>query len=145
MRTPLTLAVAAALSLLAPLSAFAQDDALPAGFTTEPVMKTTTNRDGDPITLPTGTTEIISSVATLEPGGRTPLHQHPVPVYAYVLEGEVELQTEGGEPQRYAAGEAWLESQNRMHQAFAVGDGPAKLLIVIIGEEGQAPTVTPEQ
>lgn len=144
MRISTSLAVASALFLTAPHLASAQDEALPAGFTTEPVIRATTNRDGDPISLPTGTTEIISTVATLEPDGRTPLHQHPVPVYAYVLEGEVELRTEGGDPQRYAAGEAWLESQNRMHQAFNVGNDPAKLLIVIIGEEGQAPTVTPE-
>ncbi len=70
MRIPTTLAVAAALYITAPHLAFAQDDALPAGFTTEPVMKTTTNRDGDTIALPTGTTEITSVVATLEPEGR---------------------------------------------------------------------------
>jgi quercetin dioxygenase-like cupin family protein len=127
-----------------PLIAFAQDSPLPEGFTTEPVIKSTTNRDGEEITLPTGRVEITSVIGTLEPNGQTPLHQHPVPVYVYVLEGEVELRTEGDEPQRYAAGEAWIESQGTLHQAHNVADAPARVLIVIIGEEGQPATITPE-
>lgn len=138
------LAAAVAFALTAPLPALAQDSPLPEGFTTEPVIKSTTNRDGNPITLPAGTPEITSVIGILEPDGQTPLHQHPVPVYVYVLEGEVELRTEGGEPQRYAAGEAWIESQGDMHQAHNVGDSPARLLIVIVGEEGQPASITPE-
>lgn len=114
MRISTSLAVASALFLTAPHLASAQDEALPAGFTTEPVIRATTNRDGDPISLPTGTTgttEIISTVATLEPDGRTPLHQHPVPVYAYVLEGEVELRTKVAT--RNATRQARLGSNHR--------------------------------
>jgi quercetin dioxygenase-like cupin family protein len=144
MRMPTTLVGAVAFGLAVPFAAVAQDSPLPEGFATEPVIQTTTNREGNPITLPTGTPEIISVVATLEPDGRTPLHQHPVPVYVYMLEGEIEVRTEGAEPQRYAAGEAFIEAQNSMHQAFNVGDAPAKLLVVIVGAEGQPPTITPE-
>ena len=139
-----TLAAVAVLSLAALSPALAQDNPLPEGFTTEPIIKSTTNRDGGPITLPTGTTEITSVIGTLEPGGKTALHQHPVPVMVYVLDGEVEVRTEGGEPHRYTAGEAWIEAQGTLHQAFNVGDTPAKLLIVVIGEEGQPFTITPE-
>lgn len=144
MRLTKSLVAAVGACLLAPILAFAQDSPLPEGFTTEPVIKSTTNRDGEPIILPTGTAEITSVIGTLEPNGRTPLHQHPVPVYVYVMEGEVELRTEGDDPQRYAAGEAWIESQGALHQAHNVGETPAKLLIVIIGEEGQPATVTPK-
>jgi quercetin dioxygenase-like cupin family protein len=64
-----------------------------------------------------------------------------VPVYVFVLEGEVELQTEGGEPHRYKAGEAFIEAQNRRHQAFNVADTPTRLLVVFVGEEGKPTTV----
>ena len=144
MRKPATLVGAVIFGVTVPFAALAQDSPLPEGFTTEPVIQTTTNREGVPITLPTGTPEIISVIATLEPDGRTPLHQHPVPVFVYVQEGEVVVRTEGAEAQRYAAGEAFIEAQNSTHQAFNVGDAPAKLLVVIVGEEGQPPTVTQE-
>ena len=131
-------------SVVLPLSAaVAQDDALPSGFEAQAVLKSTKTADGDPLQLPqSGTAEIVSVIGTLEPGGRTARHQHPVPVYVYVMEGELEVQTEGGEPRNYKAGEAFLESVNRWHQAFNRADAQAKILVVFIGEEGKPTTVT---
>jgi len=138
------LALAAVLGL-APISALAQDDPLPAGFTAEPLLKATKTRDGVPVVYPTGTPEIISVIGTLEPDGRTALHQHPVPVYVYILEGEVEVKSVDGEPVRYKAGEAYIEAQNHTHQAFNAAGGPTKLLVVFMGEEGSPTTVAEGQ
>lgn len=133
------------LTLVLPVStALAQDSPLPAGFKTQPLIKTTVNRDNGPIVYPTGKPEIVSVIGTLDKGGQTALHEHPVPVYVYVLEGEIEVRSEGGAPQRYKAGEAFVESQNRKHQAFNVTDAPSKALIIFIGEEGK-PTTTAAQ
>jgi hypothetical protein len=45
--------------------------------------------DKQPIAYPkTDKPEIISVIGIIEPGGRTPLHEHPVPIYVYILEGE---------------------------------------------------------
>jgi quercetin dioxygenase-like cupin family protein len=140
--------VGAGAALALPLSAAAAADqeALPSGFETRPVLKTGETRDGDPIVYPDGgNPEIISVVGTIEPGGRTPLHQHPVPVYVYILEGEVELETEGGEPHRYVAGEVYIEALDREHQLFNRSDAPASVLVVFIGEEGQPTTITATQ
>ncbi|MCR4265092.1 cupin domain-containing protein [Nitratireductor sp. ZSWI3] len=139
------LAIITALGLVTSFSAFAQEDALPAGFTAEPLIKTSVTRDDEPITYPTGKPEIISVIGTLEQGGRTALHEHPVPVYVYVMEGEIELKSEGGEPHRYKSGEAFIEAQNRKHQAFNVAEGPSKLLVVFVGEEGKPTTVAASQ
>lgn len=120
----------------------AQDNPLPTGFTTQPLLKTGVTRDKEPIRYPTASPEMISVIGTLEKDGRTPLHLHPVPVYVYVLEGEIELRTEGGTPHRYKAGEAFIESQNRKHQAFNIATGPSRLLVVFVGEAGKPTTVT---
>lgn len=117
-------------------------DALPAGFKTQPLLKTSQTRDNEPIAYPSGKPEIISVIGTIEPGGRTPLHEHPVPVYVYVLEGEVELQTEGRQPHKYKTGEAYIEALNRKHQLFNKGNAQAKVLVVFVGEEGKPTTVT---
>jgi quercetin dioxygenase-like cupin family protein len=135
------LVIAAALSLAAPLLAFAQDSPLPAGFEVKPLIKTTLNRDNEPIVYPAGKPEIISVIGTLDKGGRTALHEHPVPVYVYILEGEVELKSEGGESHRYKTGDVFIETQNRKHQAFNAADTPSKILVVFIGEEGKPTTV----
>lgn len=134
---------AAAVAVL-PVAGAAQDDPLPEGFQTEPVLRTATTRDEDPIAWAEGTPEIVSVIGTIEPGGRTPLHQHPVPTYVYVLEGEVELRTEGGDPFTYGAGEAYIEALDREHQLFNTGDSPARVLVVFMGTEGEATTVASE-
>lgn len=139
------IAMAVALGLVVPLAALAQDDALPAGFTAEPLIKTGVDRDNGPITYPQGTPEIVSVVGTLEIGGRTALHEHPGPVYVYILEGEIELKSEGGDLHRYKAGEAFMEAQNRKHQAFNVADTATRLLVVFLGEEGRPTTVAADQ
>jgi hypothetical protein len=40
-------------------------------------------------------------------------------------------------------GQVFVEPQNRNMQAFNVTDGPAKLLVVIMGAEGQPTAVDP--
>ena len=134
----------AALGLMA-YPALGQDNPLPEGFQTEPVLRTSETRDGDSIEFPTGSPEVVSVVGTIEPGGRTPLHQHPVPTFVYVLEGELELRTEGGDAHAYSAGEAFIESMNKPHQAFNVGDSPTRILVVFMGEEGEPTTVAEGQ
>jgi quercetin dioxygenase-like cupin family protein len=57
------------------------------------------------------------------------------------MEGQLEVKTEGGEPRSYKAGEAFLESVDRWHQAFNNADSDTKILVVFIGEEGKPTTI----
>lgn len=114
---------------------------LPEGFESKPLLKSSATRDKDPIKYPTGQPELTSVIGVIQPNGRTPLHEHPIPTYVYVLEGEVELQTDGGAAQRYKAGEAYIESLNRKHQLHNKGSAPARVLVVFIGEDGKQTTV----
>jgi len=47
--------------------------------------------------------QVTSSIVTLEPGAETGLHFHEAPMYAYILEGtlEVTYQREGGEETKF--------------------------------------------
>jgi len=116
------------------------DQALPQGFEAQPVLKSTTTAEGDPIQFPTGSPQIVSVVGTLAPNGRTALHQHPVPTYTYILQGSLSVKTEGAETRYYKAGEAFLESVGSWHQAFNESDQPTKILVVFMGEEGKPTT-----
>ena len=119
------------------------DQALPSGFESKPLIKTSETRDKQPIAYPkTDKPEIISAIGTIQAGGRTPLHEHPVPTYVYVLEGEIELQSEGGQPHKYKAGDAYIEALNHKHQLFNRSNAPAKILVVFVGEGGKPTTIT---
>ena len=84
-------------------------------------------------------------VATIElgPGAAAPRHRHDVAVVAYVLEGSVENQFDGGVVQVHRTGEAWWERPGTSHDVArnASSSARARLLIVYIGEPGKAATV----
>ena len=139
-----TLAAAfiAAISFLVVSAAWGEEStALPKGFKTTPVLKGGKTADGEPLAYPkTDKPEVVSVIGVLDAGGRTALHQHPVPVYVYVMDGVIEVQTEGKEVRHYKTGDAFLESVGRSHQAFNKSDKPVKLLVVFLGEEGKPTT-----
>ncbi|HEX8009683.1 MAG TPA: cupin domain-containing protein [Casimicrobiaceae bacterium] len=132
----------AAIPLLASPGAWGQESAaLPKGFKTTPVFKGGKTADGDALVYPrTDKPEVVSVIGVLEAGGRTALHQHPTPVYVYVMEGALEVQTEGKGVRSYKTGDAFLESVGHWHQAFNKSDKPAKLLVVFLGEQGKPTT-----
>lgn len=124
-------------------TASAQDDrALPKGFKVTPVLKTGQTASHAKIEYPRMTqAEVVSVIGELEPGGRTARHQHPVPVFVYVLEGTLMVQAEGGQPREYKPGQAFMEDVNHWHQAFNKGGEPVKILVVFMGEEGKPTTI----
>jgi quercetin dioxygenase-like cupin family protein len=128
---------------LAMSPATAEDSLLPPGLRAESVFKSGETRDGDLIVYPTNTrAEITSVVGTIEPGMQTELHKNPFPTYVHVLEGEVEVWADGGAPERFQQGQAYLASINRRHSISNVGEAPARLLKVFIGEK-DSPTTVP--
>ncbi len=119
-----------------------EDQALPKGFKITPVLKSSQTASNMPVEYPkTGKAEIVSVIGELEPGGRTALHQHPVPVFVYVLEGTIIVQAQGGEPREYKAGQAFIEDVNHWHQASNKGGAPVKILVIFAGEQGKPTTV----
>ena len=131
-------------------AAFAQQSvqpstALPSGFESKPLLKSGKTADGDTLQYPkTDKPEIVAVIGTIQAGGRTSLHQHPIPVFVYVLEGELEVQTAGKDVRRYKTGDSFIESVNRSHQAFNKGSSPAKILVVFVGEEGKPTSIVPK-
>jgi quercetin dioxygenase-like cupin family protein len=140
------LVILVTLALLIPAAAQqsgGSDQALPQGFKTTPVLKSTTTASHGKIAYPrAGQAEVVSVTGELEPGGRTARHQHPVPTMVYVLQGTITVQAEGAQPREYSAGQAFMEDVNHWHQAFNKGSAPVKVLVVFMGEEGKPTTVT---
>lgn len=94
--------------------------------------------------LPSGDfREVEAVMIELPPGAAAPKHRHDVAVVAYVIEGTVENQFDGGAVQIHKMGESWWESPGTVHDTArnASTTATARLLIVYIGEVGKPQTV----
>jgi quercetin dioxygenase-like cupin family protein len=86
--------------------------------------------------------QVSSAVLTIAPGVSTGLHQHDAPMYVYVLEGTITVTYDGGTVKEFSAGSAILEAVGTAHNGENRTATPVKLLVVNIGAEGVANTVT---
>jgi len=81
-------------------------------------------------------------VLTFAPGVSTGLHKHEAPLYVYVLEGTITVTYDGGIAKNYSEGSAILEAVGIAHNGANKTDKPVTLLVVNMGAEGVANTVT---
>jgi len=125
-------------------TAFAQDSHEAMGMDAKVVMKSNRTIADQPLVLPmTDKPEITAMVVTIEPGGHSNLHRHPVPTIVYVLEGALDVH-EGGVVRSHKVGEAVIEPLNSNMQAVNPGNVPTKLIVVQVGEEGKPNAVAAE-
>lgn len=84
--------------------------------------------------------EVTVLTVDYEPGAVSEPHVHPGSVVAYVLEGAVVSQLEGGRPVTYTQGQSWYESPKTPHvlSKNASRTEPAKLLVFLLSQEGEA-------
>ena len=108
-----------------------------------PLLKSTTSWDGQPLAYPVGTAEVSTLTIEIAPGGETGWHKHPVPSFALVLEGTLEVRLKDGRSQRVGAGQVLYEVVDTWHNGRNVGEGTLKLLVTYAGTQGQALTIRP--
>jgi quercetin dioxygenase-like cupin family protein len=102
------------------------------------LLKTNQTADGGRLRYPvTDKPELSSSIVTIQPGGHTNIHRHPVVTFVYVLEGEIEFLMDEKEILHYKAGDAFVEPIDSPNQGFNRGRVPTKVLLVQVGEEGK--------
>ena len=96
---------------------------------------------GQKIAYPAGQAQLTSAIVTLQPGQETGLHSHNVPLYGYVLEGELELDYGQHGKRTLRAGEAIVEAVETNHSGRALGQRPTRVLVLFMGAEGVENTV----
>jgi quercetin dioxygenase-like cupin family protein len=99
---------------------------------------------GQPLKYPAdGLPQITAVIVTLAPSEKTKMHKHPVPLFGYVISGELEVQYEGMGTKRFAAGEGFMEAIDWWHKGKNIGDVPVRILAVYMGSE-KLPNVIPK-
>lgn len=107
------------------------------GVASKVLSKTTVTGNGQKITYPpTDKAEVTAMTVDLAPGSETGWHTHPVPVYAYVVSGNLSVELEDGKLLSFAAGDAIIEVVNTMHNGRNSGAVPVKLAVFYLGAEG---------
>ena len=101
------------------------------------VLKANSSWDGKPVKYPKGKAEVTGMVIEIAPGGETGWHLHPVPSFAMILEGELEVQLKNGVVKRLRAGDALAEVVNTVHNGRNLGSVPVKIVVFYIGTVGQ--------
>jgi quercetin dioxygenase-like cupin family protein len=110
-----------------------------------PLIKSTTSWNGKPIVYPQGEAEISGMVIEIAHGAETGWHGHPVPSFAMVLEGTLEVTLTDGRKKRMGPGEGLVEVVDTLHNGRNVGTGPVKLVVFYAGAVGKALTFKPKE
>ena len=109
------------------------------------LITSSTSSNGDPLLyLQTAQPEVTALIVTIPPGGSTGWHKHPVPVYAYVMEGVLNVELKSGRTFVFKKGDPILEVINTLHNGYNSGRVPAKLVVFYTGAVG-VPNVIKEE
>jgi len=99
--------------------------------TVTPLASTNQTAAGQPIVLPGKDARVIVSRFEIASGATLPVHEHPFPRYAYVLEGALRVtNTETGESTDYKTGDFIVEMIGIWHQGTNVGTDTVRLLVI---------------
>lgn len=123
-------------------------DAYDSGVKATLILKTSTTTGNYPAKyLNTERPEITAMKVEIKAGAETGWHSHPVPLYAYVLEGNLTVEVKGGKSYNFTAGDAIVEVVNIPHNGKNLGAMPVALIVFYTGETGTPNTlmIPPDQ
>ncbi len=100
----------------------------------ETLLVTTSSWDGEPIGwYPYGTPEVSILKITVPSGVKLAVHTHPIPLVAYMLSGELSVETEHGKKSVFREGDPIVEVVNTWHFGQSTGAEDAVLVAFYMG------------
>jgi quercetin dioxygenase-like cupin family protein len=84
---------------------------------------------------------VTTLIVEIAAGAQTGWHEHPVPSFAYVLEGTLEVTRSTGETKLFHEGDAFGEVVNTLHNGRAMEGKSVKLLVLYTGAVDKKLTV----
>lgn len=92
---------------------------------------------GEDVRYPGGLpAEVTAAVVTLPPGKATGWHRHGVPLFGYILSGQLQVDYGDKGVRTYATGDSLMEAMGQRHQGVNTGSEPVRLLVVYMGADG---------
>lgn len=100
---------------------------------------------GQKLTYPEGQAQITAAIVNMSPGKSTGPHIHNVPLFGYMLEGELTVDYGPDGTRTYHKGDSLLEAVGSIHNGTNTGTGLARVLVVFAGAEGIKNTQTGDE
>ena len=112
----------------------AQDAVQSKDYPAVPLLSTGTTILGEKIRYPkAGPAHVTAAIVTLAPGARTITHKHGVPLFAYILDGELTIDYGTHGKRTYRQGQSFMEAMAVAHFGVNNGSQPVRLLAVYMG------------
>lgn len=116
------------------------------GYPAKPLLSTGKTVTGEAIRYPTtGPAQVTAAIVTIAPGARTVVHRHGVPLFAYILDGEVTVDYGDRGKRTYRQGDAFMEAMAVPHSGINSGTAPVRILAVYLGAEGARNVIADNQ
>jgi quercetin dioxygenase-like cupin family protein len=96
---------------------------------------------GQSFEYPDGVPKLTAAIVTLEPGAETGWHRHEVPLYAYILQGELAVDYGAAGEKSFGAGDSFIEAFRSAHNGQNKAGEPVRILAVFAGAEETPNTV----
>ena len=90
---------------------------------------------GQDFKYPSGTPLIKAFDIVIPAGKQTSLHSHAIPLYAYIISGELEVDYGSKGKRIFKAGSSYIEAINWCHIGKSMGGKPVRLIGVYLGQE----------
>lgn len=132
------------LSALMPFHAVADQQLPQADYQrVKPLLDTASTILDQKLIYPSGEARLKAVIVTLMPGEETGRHLHTIPLFGHILEGELAIQYEGTEEKTFKAGDSFVEALNIWHNGRVIGETPARILAVFMGNDETPPVIRP--
>ncbi len=120
---------------------FAQNKSAAGSIAYEQVTAKPVTLDGGPKTIlgqdfkyPSGTPLIKAFDIEIPAGKQTSLHSHAIPLYAYIISGELEVDYGSKGKRIFKAGSSYVEAINWCHIGKSLNNQPVRILGVYLGQ-----------
>lgn len=107
-----------------------------------PLLQSETDIIDQTIAYPPGNPKVTAAIVTIPSGGETGWHTHEVPLFVHVLDGAVTVDYGDKGVKTYKADESIMEAMNWAHNGMNKEDVPVRILVVYMGSEEKANTVS---
>ncbi|CAN1513903.1 hypothetical protein MCEREM21_00909 [Burkholderiaceae bacterium] len=122
--------------------AFAQNKSINSSTAPEQISAKPIPLEGGPKTIlgqdfkyPSGTPLIKAFDILIPAGSQTSLHSHAIPLYAYILSGELEVDYGSRGKRIFKPGSSYIEAIDWCHFGKSLNNQPVRILGVYLGQE----------
>jgi quercetin dioxygenase-like cupin family protein len=103
-----------------------------------PVLKTDVTTIGQNLIYPNVNNDEVTVIkVVIPPGKETGWHKHTFPVFAYVLKGNLTVETEKTKTMQFPEGSSFAEVINTYHNGKNAGSQDVSLIGFFLGEKGK--------